>query len=56
DQNFTLLHSQTVNRNQHPAPPTAPSQARWRSLSVIQSEYQGTIRVEQMQRLTIPID
>ncbi|WP_113690335.1 DUF2861 family protein, partial [Vibrio cholerae] len=25
-------------------------------LSVIQSEYQGTIRVEQMQRLTIPID
>ncbi|EHA1123967.1 DUF2861 family protein [Vibrio navarrensis] len=56
DQNFTLLHSQTVNRDQHPAPPTAPSQARWRSLSVIQSEYQGTIRVEQMQRLTIPID
>lgn len=56
DQNFTLLHSQTVNRDQHPAPPIAPSQARWRSLSVIQSEYQGTIRVEQMQRLTIPID
>ncbi|EHK7540279.1 DUF2861 family protein [Vibrio cholerae] len=56
DQNFTLLHSQTVNRDQHPAPPSAPSQARWRNLSVIQSEYQGTIRVEQMQRLTIPID
>ncbi|EOX3462731.1 DUF2861 family protein [Vibrio cholerae] len=56
DQNFTLLHSQTVNRDQHPAPPIAPSQARWRSLSVIQSEYKGTIRVEQMQRLTIPID
>ncbi|EHU6506715.1 DUF2861 family protein [Vibrio cholerae] len=56
DQNFTLLHSQTVNRDQPPAPPSAPSQARWRSLSVIQSEYQGTIRVEQMQRLTIPID
>ncbi|EPW5498733.1 DUF2861 family protein [Vibrio vulnificus] len=56
DQHFTLLHSQTVNRDQPPAPPTAPSQARWRSLSVIQSEYQGTIRVEQMQRLTIPID
>ncbi|HAS6184813.1 DUF2861 family protein [Vibrio vulnificus] len=56
DQHFTLLHSQTVNRDQPPAPPSAPSQARWRSLSVIQSEYQGTIRVEQMQRLTIPID
>ncbi|MBG0761171.1 hypothetical protein BOO22_17345 [Vibrio cidicii] len=56
DQNFTLLHSQTVNRDQPPAPPTAPSQARWRSLSITQSEYQGTIRVEQMQRLTIPID
>ncbi|HFQ4942332.1 TPA: DUF2861 family protein [Vibrio vulnificus] len=56
DQHFTLLHSQTVNRDQPPAPPFAPSQARWRSLSVIQSEYQGTIRVEQMQRLTIPID
>ncbi|EJN2399910.1 DUF2861 family protein [Vibrio cholerae] len=56
DQNFTLLHSQTVNRDQPPAPPTAPSQARWRSLSITQSEYQGTIRIEQMQRLTIPID
>ncbi|EOV0101524.1 TPA: DUF2861 family protein [Vibrio vulnificus] len=56
DQHFTLLHLQTVNRDQPPAPPSAPSQARWRSLSVIQSEYQGTIRVEQMQRLTIPID
>ncbi|OJI23706.1 hypothetical protein VVNSV5830_02469 [Vibrio vulnificus] len=56
DQNFTLLHSQTVNRDQPPTPPTDPSQARWRSLSVTQIEYQGTIRVEQMQRLTIPID
>ncbi|KQA13065.1 DUF2861 family protein [Vibrio cholerae] len=56
DQNFTLLHSQTVNRDQPPAPPSAPSQAHWRSLSITQSEYQGTIRVEQMQRLTIPID
>ncbi|EPS3400150.1 DUF2861 family protein [Vibrio vulnificus] len=56
DQNFTLLHSQTVNRDQTSSSSAVPSQAHWRSLSVIQSEYQGTIRVEQMQRLTIPID
>lgn len=55
DQNFALLHSQIINSSKPFTFAKATKETKWKSLSVIKSEYQGSIRVEYIQRLTSPI-
>lgn len=56
DRQFELLDAQPVAADTENVFPPAPQQARWQSVSVMQSEYQGSIRIHRVQRLTQPVN